>query len=299
MRHYKKRNTNTNRKAIAVLLILCMLVLMLTGCGNKQENTAPVQEDAAASYTYRGTYSGVGTWSPTDWEISSEFDMLGYTVSVFYGFWMNETKDGYDIVPELAADFPVDVTADYAGDETYGVPADAAEGYAWQVTMRQDAVWQDGTPITAGDVEYTLQQFLSPEMKNYRASLFYQGGIALANAEGYYNSDKAGGAASVMQYLSDGFFTAAVLYIGCSVLMFIEEAGNFYGLQYLWYTVVRLFSPSKRHLEEKKDYFTYCQEKKERRAEEGKTPLKSAMLFVGLGCLALSLVFMFVFYQAV
>lgn len=299
MRHYKKRNTNTNRKAIAVLLTLCMLVLMLTGCGNKQENTAPVQEDAAASYTYRGTYSGVGTWSPTDWEISSEFDMLGYTVSVFYGFWMNETKDGYDIVPELAADFPVDVRADYAGNETYGVPADAAEGYAWQVTMRQDAVWQDGTPITAGDVEYTLQQFLSPEMKNYRASLFYQGVIALANAEGYYNSEKAGGAASVMQYLSDGFFTAAVLYIGCSVLMFIEEAGNFYGLQYLWHTVVRLFSPSKRHLEEKKDYFTYCQEKKERRAWEGKTPLKSAMLFVGLGCLALSLLFMFAFYQAV
>ncbi len=105
------------------------------------------------------------------------------------------------------------------------------------------------------------------------------------------------GTASLMQYLSDGFFTVAVLYIGCSVLMFIEEAGNFYGLQYLWHTVVRLFSPSKRHLEEKKDYFTYCQEKKERRAEEGKTPLKSAMLFVGLGCLALSLIFMLAFYK--
>lgn len=41
-------------------------------------------------------------------------------------------------------------------------------------------------------MEYTLQQFLSPDMKNYRASLFYQGGTALANAESYYNSDKAG-----------------------------------------------------------------------------------------------------------
>ena len=70
-----------------------------------------------------------------------------------------------------------------------------------------------------------------------------------------------------------------------------RKAGNFYVLQYLWHTVVRLFSPSKRHLEEKKDYFAYCQEKKERRAEEGKPPLKSAMLFVGLGCLALSVVF--------
>ena len=75
------------------------------------------------------------------------------------------------------------------------------------------------------------------------------------------------------------------------------KAGNFYGLQYLWHTVVRLFSPSKRHLEEKKDYFTYCQEKKERRAEESKTHLRSAMLFVGLDCLALSLIFMLAFYK--
>ena len=119
--------------------------------------------------------------------------MLGYTVTVFYGFWMNETKDGYTIVPELAADFSVDVTADYVGNETYGVPADASEGYAWQITMRDDAVWEDGTPITAHDVEYTPQQFLNPEMKNYRASLFYVGGTALANAEAYYNNDKAGG----------------------------------------------------------------------------------------------------------
>lgn len=189
-----------NKKWICVLLAAALMLSLLAGCGQKDakpsdptggtETVNPVDTDA--TYTYRGTYSSVSTWSPTDWEISSEYDMLGYTVSVFYGFWMNETKDGYDIVPELAAEFPVDVTADYAGNETYGVPADATEGYAWQVTMREDATWQDGTPITAHDVEYTLQQFLNPNMKNYRASLFYQGGTALANAESYYNSDKAG-----------------------------------------------------------------------------------------------------------
>ena len=175
-----------NRKLISLLLAFTLVTALLAPC-----RTQAYAE--GETYTYHGTYSGVSTWSPTDWEISSEYDMLGYTVTPFYGFWMNETKDGYDIVPELAAEFPVDVTAAYAGNAVYGVPADATEGYAWQVKMRDNATWEDGTPITARDVEYTLQQFLSPDMKNYRASLFYQGGTALANAESYYNSDKAGG----------------------------------------------------------------------------------------------------------
>ncbi|MGN1001381.1 MAG: hypothetical protein ACI4PC_01300, partial [Oscillospiraceae bacterium] len=146
------------RRIIALLLALCVMSCLLAGCGgggSQSTSSGSAQGSQgggtteASTYTYRGTYSGVSTWSPTDWEISSEYDMLGYTVSVFYGFWMNETKDGYDIVPELAAEFPVDVTAQYAGDKTYGVPADATEGYAWQVTMRTDATWEDGTPITA------------------------------------------------------------------------------------------------------------------------------------------------------
>lgn len=184
------------KKWISALLAAVMVLTLFAGCGKKDTQASNSTEgsaaDPSATYTYRGTYSSVSTWSPTDWEISSEYDMLGYAVTVFYGFWMNETKDGYDIVPELAAEFPVDVTADYAGNETYGVPADATEGYAWQITMRQDATWEDGTPVTAHDVEYTLQQFLNPQMKNYRASLFYSGGTGLANAEAYYNSDKAG-----------------------------------------------------------------------------------------------------------
>ena len=188
------------KKLISVLLATAMVLTLCAGCGQKDtQSTAPVDStgvgDAAdpnATYTYRGTYGGVSTWSPTDWEISSEWTLISYTMSSFYGFWMNETKDGYDIVCELAAEFPVDMTAQYAGDETYSVPADATEGYAWQIKLREDASWEDGTPITAHDVEYSLQQYLNPEMKNNRASQFYLGGTGLANAEAYYNSDKAG-----------------------------------------------------------------------------------------------------------
>ena len=49
--------------------------------------------------------------------------------------------------------------------------------------------------------------------------------------------------------------------------------------------------------EERKTYYIYCQEKKERQAAEGKSPIKSAMLLVGLICLLLSAVFAALFYR--
>lgn len=145
------------------------------------------EEAQAGRYTYNSTTSMISTFSPTDWQISSEGDLIDYTMSTLYNFDVNETYDGYDIVPGAAVDYPEDVTAEYAGNETYGVPADATEGYAWKVTIRDDLTWDDGTPITVDDFEYTLQQFLSPEMKNYRASVYYSGNAALANAKAYYN----------------------------------------------------------------------------------------------------------------
>lgn len=143
------------------------------------------------SYTYHSTTSLINTFSPTDWQLESEGDIIGYTMTALYEFAVNDTYDGYDIIPGAAADYPEDVTADFAGNETYGVPADATEGYAWKVTIRDDMVWDDGTPITVDDLEYTLQQFLNPEMKNYRASLYYSGIAGLANGKAYYSQGSA------------------------------------------------------------------------------------------------------------
>lgn len=120
--------------------------------------------------------------------------------------------------------------------------------------------------------------------------------VVLAVA-GFELSSRESGTVSAMGYLSDGFFTVSVLYIGCSILVFIQEAGNFYGIQFLFYTLVRLFSFRKDRMDEKKNYFVYCQEKKERQAAEGKSVLKSAMFLTGLVCLVLSLCFTALFYR--
>lgn len=139
-----------------------------------------------ATYTYRDTTSSISTWNPTDWLYSSESDIIAYTTSTMYAFNMNEAKDGYVVEPEAAVGMPEDVTAEYAGNETYGVPADATDSYAYKVQLREDVVWDDGTPVTADDYVYTVAQFINPDMKNYRASSFYSGPAALANAAAYF-----------------------------------------------------------------------------------------------------------------
>ncbi len=179
---------------MALLLAVCMM-LSVVACGSDEES-ANNEAKEGATYTYRGTTAQVSTWNPTDWLFSSEAELIGYTTSPLYAFNMNEDKTGYEIEPEVATAAPEDVTAEYAGNEKYGVPADATEGYAYKVTIRDDFKWADGTAITVDDYIYTVSQFLAPEMQNYRASNFYNGSGALANAKEYFQGGKVDAAES-------------------------------------------------------------------------------------------------------
>ena len=160
------------------------LLVIVTGCkGTKSK----IVEDTPKTYTYNiSSSTAPQTWSPTDWQMSNEGSILDYTTMGLYDFAMNKEKNGYDVVPEMASDFPVDVTVDYAGNKTYGVPAAAEKGYAWKISLNKKACWEDGTSINADTYIYSMQQFLNPEMKNYRASSWYDGKSALANAKKYY-----------------------------------------------------------------------------------------------------------------
>lgn len=108
---------------------------------------------------------------------------------------------------------------------------------------------------------------------------------------------EATGPAARLMNASNGCFAVAVLYIGCSILVFVQEAGNFYGIQFLFHTMAQRFSLKKSSREERKSYYIYCQEKKERQEAEGKSPIKSAMLLVGLVCLLLSAALAALFYR--
>lgn len=200
-------------KKLLALLLAAMMVLSIAACGGKNggnggQNDTPSgtnggdgggeagdggsSAEGVGRYTYTYTDGDPSTWSPTDWSMSNEGDYWSYCVTPLWEFMVNDTKDGHKIVPSGATELPTDITAEFADKAKYGVPEDATEGYVWRIELNDQVCWEDGQKITADDYIYTLQQFLNPEMSNYRASSFYTGTSAIANAKAYYNSKHAG-----------------------------------------------------------------------------------------------------------
>ena len=195
----------------------CAFLLILTSCKDKYEYMK-------GHYTYRTTSSAPSTWNPTDWKMNNEGGILDYITSSLYQFVLNDSRDGYKIICELAEEFPEDVSRSYAGNSKYKVPSNALSGWAWKVKLRKDAVWDDGTPINAHSFEYSMKQFLNPLMKNYRASSFFQDSLALANAESYYNGK--GKWEDVGFILNDDYTFTLVLTKSISDFMCIYSMGS-------------------------------------------------------------------------
>ena len=207
---------NSIKKIFAAALAASM-VLSMAACGNNDEpapteskpadnsSKAPVSSEASkdetpkekGKTTYLDTCGRPKTWNPHEWQNNDESYVFNNCTTSFYEFKANDTKDNFELVCSAAKEFPVDVSAEYAGNETYGVPADAKEGdgYAYKVTLREDLCWTDGTPIKAIDFVESQKRLLDPKMKNYRASDCYDGNVSYANAKNYYydgQEDSAG-----------------------------------------------------------------------------------------------------------
>lgn len=181
------------------LLALLLGVSMLAGCADKgnssgsggnnsgsESNVSGTGGDGEAAYTYNFTQLS----TPTTFSIHDNDIVDPITVYTEINMWdliLNDTCDGYEWSCEMAAAEPEDITAQYAGDEKWGIPADATEGYAWKVTLNPDAKWEDGTPINADSYIYSMRNMLSPDMNNYNASNYYTK-LPIKNAENYFKS---------------------------------------------------------------------------------------------------------------
>lgn len=140
-------------------------------------------------YTYNDYLSATTSmdWNPHTWETSDDSLFLDFINMGFYSFYLNEEGDGYSVLPEMAADYPVDVTSEYVG--TLGV-AEGDTAKAWRIALNQDATWENGDKITADDYIYSMQQQLNPKMLNRRADSYYAGDLQLVGARNYLYSGK-------------------------------------------------------------------------------------------------------------
>lgn len=77
--------------------------------------------------------------------------------------------------PQMASSDPVDVNDD---------------GTVWEITLRDDLEFDDGTVIDANTFEFSWKMLLDPYLLNNRAySLYQETDIPLVNAESYYNQN--------------------------------------------------------------------------------------------------------------
>lgn len=109
------------------------------------------------------------SWDPLEERNADQETILRLTAEPLYRL----SGEGR-IEPAQAADLPRDVTAEFAG--SFGIPRDARRGYAFAISPREGACWEDGTSVTAADWLFTVEKLLekerfSLEIANYEAVL--------------------------------------------------------------------------------------------------------------------------------
>ncbi len=177
-----------NKNGVTALALASIVGMMaLTGCGGNKSTKA--------TYTYHDAMTNSPeTWDPSNWETNTDSYILNYTTMGFYDFVLNEAKNGYDIIPEMASGEPTDLTDQLTDEEVvkYGLKTNGGEkftaGQKWVLNLNDKAAWEDGTPINADTYIESMKRFLDPKMQNFRASNFYANTFAFGNAEGYAKS---------------------------------------------------------------------------------------------------------------
>lgn len=175
------------RKVLSFLLVAAMLVsciAILGACNDKKDDGKKDDQTGKGEYTYNTYLSTFPSgWNNHTYQTATDSEIIGYTEPGFFTFDYNETKDGYQVVPEMATKLPEDVTSEYVGQ--FGIEeGDASK--AWKLTIHNNVKWEDGTLITANDFVESMKLLLNPDADNYRADGVYNGNMVLVGAKDYF-----------------------------------------------------------------------------------------------------------------
>ena len=182
------------RKSKLLLVLTASVAVVLSACGGKPKPD---------TFTYRGYSSSLASnWNPHSWETNADSGVLGYLSEGLVSLAPKDTAGGvYQWVYDMAESI-VDVTktnaaalvsylgmdATEADEYIAGLDEDDPGRYVYQIKLKDNLKWQDGTVINADSFIESGKRLLDPEMKNYRANLYIAGESAIAGAMNYYNT---------------------------------------------------------------------------------------------------------------
>ena len=191
--------SKTLKSLLSVVLCLMLCASMFTASA---EQVAPKQAE------YNTTTSVMpSNWNEFTYADNNDTQIMSYIGSSFFDYdykfeddkKFNEdgsiNKDG--IVPGAyttnysAATKLEDVTASVDAKWGYTDEQKAEGGYAWKITLRDDLKWDDGTPITAADFEYSMKELLDPAFMNFRANTYYDT-LMIKNSKAYFFQNEEG-----------------------------------------------------------------------------------------------------------
>ncbi len=163
---------------LALMLVLAM-VFSIVGC-NKE--TGRTEDDK--TYTYRMAPSDLPeAWNVQTYQSNSSTYVLDYSSDSLYSMDYNDDFTGYKIVPAMAKDFPVDVTADYVGQ--YGIK-EGDENKAYKIVLKDYLKFDNGEALNAYSFVESMKLLLNPVAANFRADNVYASGdLKIVNAEAY------------------------------------------------------------------------------------------------------------------
>ena len=138
------------RRDGAILASLILVLVVLGGAialpqarpGSPEARVEPTPEATLPPVTYReGVAGSPVSITPITARTRADRALVGL---VFSGLVRPDPAGGYE--PDLAESWTSN-----------------AEGTTWTVTIRPDATWQDGAPVTAADVVYTVDALKNPD----------------------------------------------------------------------------------------------------------------------------------------
>ena len=194
-----------NKKFTRVLCFI-MVAMLVVGCTPAEK--PPVEQVTLKQAEYNTTTTTMpSNWNEFTYADNNDTQIMSYIGSSFFDYdykFENDEKFNEDgsinkdaLVPGAyttnysAATKLEDVTSSVDAKWGYTDAQKAEGGYAWKITLRTDLKWDDGTPITAADFEYSMQQLLDPAFMNFRANTYYDT-LMIKNSKPYFFQNQEG-----------------------------------------------------------------------------------------------------------